>query len=340
MKVSIMGAAGYIGGELLRLLLAHPKVVINQATSNRFAGKPVHMAHPNLRGQTHLTFSPHDALEPCDILFLALPHGASLSRQQQWGSIAERIIDLSADFRLTNPQVYKQYYQQTHPYPDWLVRFAPGIPELYRDRLSHSRYVTVPGCMATATILALYPLAKSDLVDGEIIVNALTGSSGSGTHSGSANIHAERSGVMRVYRPLGHRHEAEVAQACGTAVQISATGVEAVRGVQILAHIRLTTALSNKDFWRLYRQFYDAEPFIRIVKQKTGLYRLPEPKILLGSNYCDIGFEIDERHQKVVVVAALDNLMKGGAGNAVQCLNIVCGWHECEGLTFAGLHPI
>lgn len=340
MRVSIMGAAGYIGGELLRLLLGHSQVELIQVTSDRFAGQGVHRVHPNLRGRTNLTFIGHDALELSDVLFLALPHGATLERLPHWANLAPRIIDLSADFRLADPRVYEAYYQRVHPHPEWLARFVPGIPELYRARLREATHIAMPGCIATAAILALSPLARAGVIDGEIIIDARTGSSGSGAHAGSANIHTERSGAMRVYQPLGHRHEPEVAQICGVPVRMSATGVEAVRGVQVLSHIRLARPLSNKDLWRLYRHSYSSEPFVRIVAQKTGLYRLPEPKILAGSNYCDVGFATDERGTAAVVIAALDNLVKGGAGNAVQCLNIAYGWDEREGLEFPGLHPI
>jgi LysW-gamma-L-alpha-aminoadipyl-6-phosphate/LysW-L-glutamyl-5-phosphate reductase len=333
MRVSIMGASGYIGGELLRLLLGHPRVELAQVTSDRYAGQPVPIVHPNLRGQTNLAFTRHEALTPCDVLFLALPHGAALARLPYWANLAERIIDLSADFRLTDPHVYELYYGQTHLQPAWLDRFVPGIPELYRARLAEATRIATPGCIAVAAILALYPLAKAGVIDGESIIDARTGSSGGGVHTGRAN-------MMRVYQPLGHRHEAEVAQACGIPVRVSATAVEAVRGVQVVCHIRLTPALDMKKLWGLYRHAYRSEPFIRLVAQQTGSYRLPEPKILIGSNYCDVGFVIDEQGRNAVVVAALDNLVKGGAGNAVQCLNLALGWNEREGLGFPGLHPI
>lgn len=340
MRAGIMGASGYIGGELLRLLLYHPKIEHVQATSDRFAGKPVHMVHPNLRGQTDIVFVSHNAIETCDVLFLALPHGRSLERRQQWENHSSYIINLSADFRLRDPRLYEAYYHRPHPCPDWLERFVPGLPELERTRLQDATWITMPGCMATATILGLYPLVQAGIIEGDVIVDAKTGSSGSGVQTGIANSHAERAGMMRVYQPLGHRHEAEVTQALGIPVQISATSVEAVRGVQILAHVRLSQPQNKKAIWRLYRHAYNNEPFIRLISQKTGVYRLPEPKILSGSNYCDIGFAIDTKGDTVAVIAALDNLVKGGAGNAVQCLNIICGWNEREGLTFPGLHPI
>lgn len=340
MKVAVMGASGYVGGELVRLLLGHPQVELVQATSNQLAGQPLHARHPNLYGQTNLTFVHHDQITACDVLFLALPHGMSMHKLPEWSQLASRVIDLSADFRLRYVADYETYYHISHPHTEWLQSFVPGIPELYREQLQQARYVSVPGCMANAGILALSPLAAADLIAGEVFVDGRTGSSGSGAEPGPASHHAERSGVMRVFKPTDHRHQAEISQCCSVPVYMSATAVEAVRGVQVLCHVTLTHAVTEKEIWTLYRQHYGSEPFVRLIKRRTGLYRLPEPKILTGTNYCDIGFVLaaDKRH--LVVIAALDNLVKGSAGNAVQSLNIMGGWNEREGLNFAGLHPI
>lgn len=340
MRAAILGGSGYVGGELLRLLLEHPRITEIQAASDRLAGKPVHVSHPNLRGRATQTYVRYDAVRPCDAVFLARPHKAAMRCLPEWIDLAPRIIDLSADFRLHDLADYETYYGLSHPQPEWLNRFVFGLPELNRAALREATHVAVPGCMATAAILAIHPLTQAGLVRDEVVVDARTGSSGSGSESGPDTHHAERSGAMRVFAPVGHRHEAEIRQACSVSARMTATGVEAVRGVQIIAHLWANQPVTEKDVWKLYRQAYGPEPFVRLVKQHSGLYRLPEPKILSGSNYCDVGFAVAADGRHLVAVAALDNLVKGGAGNAVQCLNILCGWDECEGLGFPGLHPM
>ncbi|HEY0736675.1 MAG TPA: N-acetyl-gamma-glutamyl-phosphate reductase [Herpetosiphonaceae bacterium] len=340
MKIAVIGGSGYIGGELIRLLLQHPHATLAQATSTRYAGRSLAVAHPNLRGQTDLTFVQPEAVEPCDALFLALPHGTAMQTLSRWLELAPLVIDLSADFRLRDAADYTAYYGGPHPAAEWLSRSVPGIPELNRDQLRDARLIAVPGCMANAAILALYPLVAAGLLQQPVIVDARTGSSGSGAEPNLSSHHAERSGVMRVFKPLGHRHTAEIRQICWVPIYMTATAVEAVRGVQVIAHVTLPAPMTEKEIWSLYRRRYTAEPFIRLVKQRTGVYRLPEPKILSGTNFCDVGFALDADGQHLVVIAALDNLVKGGAGNAIQCLNIVHGWDERAGLRFAGLHPV
>jgi len=208
--------------------------------------------------------------------------------------------------------------------------------------------------MATAAILGLAPLYRADLVDGALplVVDAKVGSSAAGATPGPGSHHPDRSGAVRSFQPTGHRHTAELIQELGRAagtsssgefcqrIAFSATAVELVRGVLITAHVFLNGRVDERALWRLYREAYQHEPFVRLVKERSGVYRYPEPKILAGSNYCDIGFELDPHQQRVVVMAALDNLVKGAAGNAVQALNCMCDWDESLGLAFPGLHPI
>lgn len=339
-RVAVVGAAGYIGGELLRLLLGHPEVSKVDAISSRFSGKRVDGVHPNLRSATELRFCSADKISECDTVFLATPHRIAMTVIDHWIGRAKQVIDLTGDFRLNDPGTYQRYYGSVHVAPALLDDFVPGIPELHRERLRGADLISVPGCMAMAGILALYPLTVRGLVEPVARVNASTGSSGSGATAGEANLHAERSGVMRVFAPTGHRHEAEISRHLGVTATMTATGVEAVRGVQTICHATLRPGVKTAHVRAAFREQYQDEPFVRLVTQQRGTYRYPEPKILLGSNFCDVGYALDEETGRLVTIAALDNLMKGGAGNAIQCLNIRMGRPEDLGLTFPGLHPI
>ncbi len=337
-RAAVAGVSGYVGGELLRILLGHPEVSVAAVTSARHVGRRVDILHPNLRGITDLTFSSLDDLQEYDVLFNAMPHGATMGILPELLPRAKVLIDLSADFRIKDMAEYERYYG-AHADPAMVQDFVTGCPELCRDQLTSADLIAVPGCMATAAILALYPAAIRGMIAPEAEVDARTGSSGSGTSGGVANQHSERSGAMRVFAPFGHRHEAEISQATGLTVRMTATGVEAVRGVQVLCRSTVGANLTAKDLWQAYREQYRREPFIRFVRSRQGLYRYPEPKILVGSNFCDIGMSLDEESRRILLVAALDNLVKGAAGNAVHCLNVRMGWPERLGLEFPGLHP-
>ncbi|MGQ0825916.1 MAG: N-acetyl-gamma-glutamyl-phosphate reductase [Actinomycetota bacterium] len=340
MNVVVAGASGYVGGELLRLVLAHPELELVQATSQRLAGRPLHASHPNLRDLSCLRFTPIDDLAAADVLFLALPHGVAMHRFGELTARAGIVVDLSADFRFTDAEPYRRHFAVEHPCVELARRFVPGLPELHREELRTASLISVPGCMATAAILALHPLAAAGrIAPTAVIVDARTGSSGSGREPTPAGQHAERSGALRVYAPLGHRHDAEIEQACGVRSRMTVTAVEAVRGVQVLVHAQLNHPLSSRDLWQTFRDAYAHEPFVRIVSHRRAIHRWPEPKILSGSNFCDVGFATEEQGRRLVLIAALDNLMKGAAGNAVQCLNIAAGFRETAGLEFAGMHP-
>jgi len=342
-RVSIAGASGYVGGELLRLLLQHPQVEVVQATSERRAGQFVYAAHPNLRGHTSLRFTPLAALEPCDVLVLALPHGHAARAINQYATLAPRIIDCSADFRLADAETYARWYGAEHSNAEWLSRFTYGLPEVKRDAIRAARYVSGVGCNATAVNLALLPLQRAGLLatNRPIIADVKVGSSEGGDEPSDASHHPERSHVVRSYAPIGHRHTAEVEQVLGiNNVHLSITAVELVRGALATCHAWLRSGTTERDVWRAYRSSYSDEPFVRIVKERTGTYRLPEPKILAGSNYADVGWALDEATGRIVAISAIDNLQKGAAGTAVQCLNLMHDLPETMGLGFWGLHPI
>jgi N-acetyl-gamma-glutamyl-phosphate/LysW-gamma-L-alpha-aminoadipyl-6-phosphate reductase len=344
---AIVGGSGYTGGELLRLLLDHPRMDVRQVTSERLDGQFVHFTHPNLRRRTTLKFVRAASLERVDLLFLCLPHGSAMSRIDALAALADRVVDLSADFRLRDPADYDRWYGKPHGHPEWLARFVYGLPELHRDRIAGASHVSGVGCNATATTLAVWPLAAAGLLEAArgIVCEVKVGSSEGGAAASDATHHPERAGVMRSFAPTGHRHTAEVLQALQplgveTEVHLSATAVDNVRGVLATAHVFVKPGTADKDLWKAYRDAYGSEPFVRIVKERAGLYRYPEPKILAGSNYADVGFELDPTSRRVVAMCALDNLMKGAAGTAVQCANLMLGWEETLGLGFAGLHPI
>jgi LysW-gamma-L-alpha-aminoadipyl-6-phosphate/LysW-L-glutamyl-5-phosphate reductase len=349
-KAAVVGGAGYAGGELLRLLLSHPEIEVTQVTSERLGGKFVHGVHPHLRRRTDLKFEPRVSLQPADVLFLALPHGQTSREIDQLQAIAPTIIDLSADFRLRDKGQYPTWYGWEHPHPDLLGDFVYALPELHREEIRTADRLAAGGCLATATILGLYPLVRAGVLDPSmpLVIEGKTGSSAGGAEAGPASHHPHRSGEMRSFAPTSHRHTAEIIQELGLVsanghgpnVAFSATAVEAVRGILVTAHVFLNEDLDEKALWKIYRAAFAHEPFMRIVKESQGIHRYPNPKILSGTNYCDVGFERDPHSRRVVVMSALDNLMKGAAGQAVQALNVRFGWDERTGLDFSGLYPI
>jgi len=342
---SIIGGSGYGGGELLRLLLSHPHIEVKQATSRSHLGEYVYQVHPNLRKRTQLKFSDPAALEPVDVLFLAQPHGQAQHHIEEYAKIGSKIVDLAADFRLRDPVFYEQWYGEKHAAPEWLSKFVYGLPELHRADLANANYVSGVGCNATASNLALLPLVKADLLDTSfpVFIEVKVGSSESGAEGNAGSHHAERANVIRTFSAFGHRHTAEVIQEmCVDAqrVSLTMTAVDLVRGVLATAHARVKQGVATKDLWKAYRAVANENPFVRVVKEQRGIYRVPEPKILAGTNYADLGFELDESRGHIVSMCAIDNLMKGAAGSAVQCMNLMCGWEETAGLEFSGLHPI
>jgi N-acetyl-gamma-glutamyl-phosphate/LysW-gamma-L-alpha-aminoadipyl-6-phosphate reductase len=343
--VSIIGGSGYGGGELLRLLLAHPCVEVKQVTSRSHLGEYVYQVHPNLRKRTQLKFSDPAALEPADVLFLAQPHGQAQHHIQEYARLAPKLIDLSADFRLRDPNLYEIWYGEKHAAPEWPKKFVYGLPELHRAEMGSANYISGVGCNATASILALLPLVKADLLDGSspIFIEIKVGSSESGAEGNAGSQHAERANVIRTFSAFGHRHTAEVIQEMGLGperVSLTMTAVDLVRGVLATAHAKVKQGITTKDLWKAYRTIANENPFVRVVKEQRGIYRVPEPKILAGTNYVDLGFELDESNGHVVAMCAIDNLMKGASGSAVQSMNLMMGWEETTGLEFMGLHPI
>lgn len=350
MKIGIIGASGFVGGELLRLLSLHPNVEITNATSRKYAGQYIYRVHANLRNITDIKFTDQNLekiIDTSDIIFTAVPHGSAVDIMPRLVESEIKVVDMSADFRLINPEDYPIWYNYKHPYPDMLKKFVYGIPEIRREEIKNAHLVSCPGCMALTSILSLSPMMNGNVIDEKkIVVDAKIGSSGAGVKSSRATNHAERYGVIRPYKPVGHRHTAEVEQElsiiAGSDVSISMSthGVNLVRGILCTSQIFLKKSLTIADIWKMYRNAYRDEPFIRLVRDKQGIYRFPDPKVVIGSNYCDIGFELDERNNRLVVMGAVDNLMKGAAGTGVHCMNIMMGFDETEGLKAAPIHPV
>lgn len=338
-SVSIIGGSGYTGGELIRLLLAHPRVQVQQVSSRSLAGQPLHRTHPNVRGHTDLCYLTPDEIQPCDILFLCMPHGRAASEIDRWRDSAKLVVDLSADFRLQSPDVYQRWYNALHPAPQSLGHAVYGLPEVSRERLAGASLISGVGCNATAMTLALLPLARAGLIE-RAVADVKVGSSEAGAAATAGSHHPVRARAARTYSPFGHRHLAEVEQSLGDLdLDATITAIDMVRGVLCTAHVETTRPVDTKELWKLYRSAYRDEPFVRLVAERTGPNRFPDPRIVVGSNHADVGFAIDDRSGRVVALCAIDNLVKGAAGSAIQAMNIAIGCQETEGLWSPGLHP-
>ena len=267
-----------------------------------------------------------------------MPHGTASERIEEFASFSDRLIDLSADFRLGSLDAYRHWYEEEHPNPEWLTRFVYGLPEWNRDSIRGAHHVSGVGCNATAASLALLPFARAGLLDPERppVVDLKVGSSEGGNSHSASSHHPIRSGTVRAFAPLQHRHAAEVRQALAHAGQdlqpdLSVTSVELVRGAVATAQIWLREGIDDKTCWKLFRDSYGDEPFVRIVKERRGTHRFPEPRTVAGTNLADVGFAADGG-RRVVSICAIDNLGKGAAGTALQCMNLMCGLEETSGL--------
>ncbi|MEM1606012.1 MAG: N-acetyl-gamma-glutamyl-phosphate reductase [Fervidicoccaceae archaeon] len=348
-NVCIIGGSGYTGGELLRILAGHPYINVVIVTSKEHVGKPLHYVHPNLRGfYKDLKFSQvnmDQILSKCDAVFLSLPRTVSLQYVPKLYEAGLKVVDLSADFRLKDPVLYKIWYGFEHPYPDLLGKAVYGMPEIHREELRNARLIAVPGCNATASILSLLPLIKGDLVEHDkIVIDVKAGSSEAGSKPSPGDHHPEREGCIRPYDPHGHRHVAEIEQELktisGREIKVSMIphAVSSVRGVLASTHAWLVKDIDEMGILRAYVNTYKGEPFIRIVYKTVPGY--PDPKYVIGSNYADIGFAIESRVRRISSFCAIDNLVKGAAGQAVQAFNISMGFEEITGLVIIPPRPV
>ena len=337
---TVVGANGFAGGELLRLLANHPEFDLVQATSRSKASKTVGYVHPNLR-DLELRFSSPEELDSVDVLFAATPHGVSMTEIDRYREAADTVVDLSADFRLPSEDGYDEWYDG-HERPDLLDDAVYALPELNREELAGADLIASGGCNATATILGLLPLVEDGVLDGDerIVVDLKVGSSEGGAGGGEAASHPERSGVVRPYAPTGHRHEAEIGAYLGLDVSFTVHAVDMTRGASATCHVFPEEPVSKGDLWGAYRGSYEDEPFVDLVAGGGGVYRYPEPKAVAGTNRAEVGFELDPGNRRIVAFSAIDNVMKGAAGQAVHAANVALGIDETAGLEFRGLHPV
>ena len=340
LTATVVGASGFTGGELLRILAGHPNFEIAQATSRSYAGKSVGSVHPPLRG-TGLRFSEPTDLESVDVLFAATPHGVSMGQIDEFREAADTVVDLSADFRLETEEQYDEWYDG-HDRPELLAESVYALPELHREDLAGAELIASGGCNATATIMGLYPLVEAGILDGseQVVVDVKVGSSEGGAGGGEASSHPERSGVVRPYAPTGHRHEAEIEQELGLSVSFTCHAVDMIRGASATSHVFPGEPVSKGDLWKAYRGVYEDEPFVRMAAGGSGVYRYPEPKAVAGTNFAEVGFELDPSNKRIVVFSAIDNMVKGSAGQAIHAANVALGLEETAGLEFQGLHPV
>lgn len=353
MKVSIIGGSGFTGGELTRLLLQHPEAEVKYITSRRYAGKPISLVHPNLEKYKGIKFvlpNIDSITQGIDVIFLATPHGESQKLIPALLGKEVKIIDLSADFRLKSLERY-EYFYKPHSCPDLFEKAVYGMPEVNKDKIKDAEIVAVPGCHASCAIYGLLPLARNKLIQPyPIIVDSKTGSTGAGASPTEASHHPIRAGVVRPYKLVGHRHTAEIEETLidlfqedyrkRMKVSFSAHAIDIVRGISSCIHAFLRNEDEDeKNLYKAFREFARENPFIRFIKKNVGVFKLPDPKTIVGTNYCDIGFERDPLSNRVVVVSTLDNLIKGASGNAVQDLNIIYGLPEETGLDSLAIFP-
>jgi len=325
-KVAIIGASGYSGQELVRLLLRHPQVEIVQFTSRQYAGKPVSEIFPRFRGQVSATFIEPDASQiAADIAFLALPHGVAAEFAVPLLKKGVKVLDLSADFRLKSPATYKEFYEHDHPAPALLAQAVYGLPELRRAEIKTAQLIACPGCYPTSILLGVMPALRKELIQpASIIVSSMSGVSGAGRKAAEDYLFCECNESARAYSVPKHRHLSEIEQELGTTITFIPHLIPLNRGIESTIIANLTAKPDN--VLALYREFYRGEPFVRITDA------LPDIKNVATTNCCDISVRVDSRTNRLIISSVIDNLTKGAAGQAVQCLNLVCDYEETLGL--------
>lgn len=340
-KTAVIGASGYAGEELVRLLLGHPDVDLVAVTSRQFAGKtiaqifPRFSHHEKAKALEFADVDPKTLASKADIIFLALPHGVSAGIAKSLVDLGARVIDLSADFRLRDAHIYKEFYGADHPAPELLGTAIYGLPEIYRDKIRGAQLVASPGCYPTSILLPLLPLVREQAVDlGRIVVTSLSGVTGAGRKVEADYLFAECNESIRPYGVPKHRHlseiEQELSQVANEKVTIQFTPhlVPVNRGIISTMYVDLRGKIDLGKVASIYERAYRDEPFVRLLASE----RLPDTKNVVGTNFIDLAWKIDHRTNRLVVMSAIDNLTKGTSGQAVQCFNLMCGFDETAGL--------
>ncbi|GBD30696.1 N-acetyl-gamma-glutamyl-phosphate reductase [bacterium HR32] len=341
-RVSVLGASGYTGGELVRLLACHPAVQLVHLTAAQHQGRSVDAVFPNLRG---VVAKPLEAVDfarvgaDSDVVFLALPHGLALEAAPAVLEAGARVVDLGPDFRLRDPAAYARYYKHEHTAQAWLARAVYGLTELYRAQVRTAQLVANPGCYPTAAVLALAPLVQAGWVAGPVVVDAKSGVSGAGRSPSASTHFGEVNENVRPYNVGVHRHQPEIEQAlydAGTPVRVLFAPhlIPMTRGILATCYVPLARPASQAEALALYEEAYRGEPFVRVLVDE-----LPQTKATYASNFCDVAVRVDPDRGLAVAVAALDNLVKGAAGQAVQNLNVMFGRPESEGLWAPAVFP-
>ncbi|MBI2392510.1 MAG: N-acetyl-gamma-glutamyl-phosphate reductase [Deltaproteobacteria bacterium] len=346
-KAAVIGGSGYGGAELIRRLIQHPDVELVRVASIDFIGEPVSNVHPNLEGVTDLKFeglSPAEAAQGMDVVLLGLPHKVSAQKVPEIMSTGARIVDLSGDFRLRDPAVYRRYYGADHPAVNLLDgTFVYGLPELNREQIKKAKYVASPGCFATTIELGVLPLAKAGMLTGMIETVGITGSSGAGIVPTATTHHPVRSNNLRTYKPLDHQHIPEILQtlhaAGGKDLQLSFVPVSAplARGIFATSFVHVDEKIPADEIKRVFAEYYAKEPFVRVPKK-----RLPEVVAVAGSNYVEVACQpgaVENGRRVVACFSVTDNLIKGGAGQGIQSMNLMLGLDERATLEDPGSWP-
>jgi len=345
LKVAIVGASGYTGLELIRLLHCHPEVVVTCVTSEQSAGKRISEVFPTLRGRCDLVLEnlePVRIADKADIIFTALPHKAAMEVVPTFLKLGKQVIDLSADYRLTDPAVYGEWYEP-HMNPVLLKKAVYGLPEIRRSKIKGAKLVANPGCYPTSIILALAPLLKKGLIDPQnIIADSASGVTGAGRSAKVDSLYCEVNEGFKAYGVGGvHRHTPEIEQElsllAGADLKVTFTPhlVPMDRGILSTVYASALKDITTAQLHKLYEDFYKGEPFVRVLPQGS----LPSTAFVRGSNFCDIAPVVDKRTGRIIIISAIDNLVKGASGQAVQNMNIVCGFPETMGLEGLALFP-
>ncbi|WP_092372175.1 N-acetyl-gamma-glutamyl-phosphate reductase [Desulfomicrobium apsheronum] len=346
-RVGLVGVTGYTGMELTRILLGHPSLRLTKVTSRKEAGQPLQRIYPFLQGTKlgDLEITTPDCTvlaADCDLVFLAVPHCTAMEMAAELRGLGTRVVDLSADFRLRDHEVYESWYQVPHTQSALLAEAVYGLPELYAERIAGAGLVANPGCYPTSAILALYPALAAGLISPEdLVIDSKSGTTGAGRKAGVGTLFCEVSDTFRAYNLTKHRHTPEIEQELGVAagreirLSFNTHLLPINRGILTTAYAKLSPGADLEKIRACYQEFYAGKRWVRLLPQGT----LPETRWVRGTNFCDLGLVTDPRTDRLIVVSAIDNLCRGASGQAVANANLMLGLEEGAGLPFAPLMP-